>query len=38
MNRKSIYKVGVTGGIGSGKSTVCALLAEYGVPLLPDER
>ena len=33
MNRKSIYKVGVTGGIGSGKSTVCALLAEYGVPV-----
>lgn len=26
-----MYKVGVTGGIGSGKSTVCRMLAERGV-------
>ena len=32
-----MYKVGVTGGIGSGKSTVCALLAEYGVPVYDSD-
>lgn len=37
MSRKNIYKVGVTGGIGSGKSTVCALLAEYGVPVYDSD-
>lgn len=26
-----MYKVGITGGIGSGKSTVCRILAEHGV-------
>ena len=26
-----MYKVGITGGIGSGKSTVCDILAEAGV-------
>lgn len=26
-----MYKVGITGGIGSGKSTVCAMLEEIGV-------
>lgn len=26
-----MYKVGITGGIGSGKSTVCAMLEELGV-------
>ena len=26
-----MYKVGITGGIGSGKSTVCNMLAERGV-------
>ena len=26
-----MYKVGITGGIGSGKSTVCAMLEEYGI-------
>ena len=28
-----MYKVGITGGIGSGKSSVCALFAAYGVPV-----
>lgn len=28
-----MYKVGITGGIGSGKSTVCELLATYGVAI-----
>ena len=32
-----MYKVGITGGIGSGKSTVCALLAEYGVPVYDSD-
>jgi dephospho-CoA kinase len=30
----SMLRVGVTGGIGSGKSLVCALFAGYGVPVL----
>ena len=28
-----MYKVGITGGIGSGKSTVCELLAAYGIAI-----
>ena len=32
-----MYKVGVTGGIGSGKSTVCKLLAEYGVAVYDSD-
>ena len=32
-----MYKVGITGGIGSGKSTVCGLLAEYGVPVYDSD-
>lgn len=28
-----MYKVGITGGIGSGKSTVCAMLEELGVAI-----
>ena len=28
-----MYKVGITGGIGSGKSTVCRMLAERGIAL-----
>ena len=28
-----MYKVCITGGIGSGKSSVCALFAAYGVPV-----
>ena len=28
-----MMKVGVTGGIGSGKTTVCRLFAERGVPV-----
>jgi dephospho-CoA kinase len=31
---KSIYKLGVTGGIGSGKSTVCEVFEHLGVPVL----
>lgn len=34
-----MMKVGVTGGIGSGKSTVCALFATLGIPIYnADER
>ena len=32
-----MYKVGITGGIGSGKSTVCELLAEFGVALYDSD-
>jgi dephospho-CoA kinase len=31
---KPIYKLGVTGGIGSGKSTVCKVFERLGVPVL----
>lgn len=33
----NMYKVGITGGIGSGKSTVCELLAGYGVPVYDSD-
>lgn len=34
-----MIKVGITGGIGSGKSTLCALLSELGAPLyIADDR
>ena len=32
-----MYKVGITGGIGSGKSSVCSLLAAYGVPVYDSD-
>lgn len=32
-----MYKIGVTGGIGSGKSTVCRLLADYGVAVYDSD-
>lgn len=32
-----MYKIGVTGGIGSGKSTVCALFAERGIPVYDSD-
>lgn len=32
-----MYKVGITGGIGSGKSTVCAILAEFGVAVYDSD-
>lgn len=32
-----MIRVGVTGGIGSGKSTVCRLLAERGVPVYDSD-
>jgi dephospho-CoA kinase len=30
----SIYKIGLTGGIGSGKSVVCKLFQELGIPII----
>lgn len=32
-----MYKIGITGGIGSGKSTVCALLKEQGVAVYDSD-
>lgn len=32
-----MYKIGITGGIGSGKSTVCALFREQGVPVYDSD-
>lgn len=32
-----MYKVGVTGGIGSGKSTVCRLFAERGIAVYDSD-
>ena len=32
-----MYKIGITGGIGSGKSTVCELLAGYGVAVYDSD-
>lgn len=32
-----MYKIGITGGIGSGKSTVCRLLAEYGAAVYDSD-
>jgi dephospho-CoA kinase len=35
--QKNILKIGVTGGIGSGKTTVCDFLARLGVPVLHSD-
>ncbi|MGD0038676.1 MAG: dephospho-CoA kinase, partial [Bacteroidota bacterium] len=32
--QKNILKIGVTGGIGSGKSAVCSFFTRLGVPAL----
>lgn len=32
-----MYKIGVTGGIGSGKSTVCRLFAAYGIAVYDSD-
>ena len=32
-----MIKVGITGGIGSGKSTVCRMFAEHGVPVFDTD-
>lgn len=29
-----MLKIGVTGGIGSGKTTVCSIFARLGIPVL----
>jgi dephospho-CoA kinase len=34
---KRILKIGVTGGIGSGKSTVCEIFSRLGVPVLSSD-
>ena len=32
-----MYKIGITGGIGSGKSTVCRMLCEYGIAVYDSD-
>ena len=32
-----MYKIGITGGIGSGKSTVCRLLEQYGAAVYDSD-
>ena len=34
MTNTSTLRLGITGGIGSGKSTVCGLLAQKGFPVI----
>lgn len=38
ISRQSMLKVGVTGGIGSGKSTLCRLFAACGVPVYDTDK
>lgn len=38
MATHQFLKIGVTGGIGSGKSTACAALARHGLPLVDADR
>ena len=38
MTKATGYRVGLTGGIGSGKSTVAAMFSELGVPILDLDR
>ena len=33
-----VFKIGLTGGLASGKSTVAARLAEYGIPVLDADK
>jgi dephospho-CoA kinase len=34
MTKQPLIRLGITGGIGSGKSTVCGLLAQKGIPVI----
>jgi dephospho-CoA kinase len=35
--KKNILKIGITGGIGSGKTAVCDIFASFGVPVLHSD-
>jgi dephospho-CoA kinase len=37
LHQKHILKIGVTGGIGSGKTSVCDIFSRYGVPVLHSD-
>ena len=36
-NTRTILKVGITGGIGSGKTTVCKVFEALGIPVLDQD-
>ncbi|WP_373019066.1 dephospho-CoA kinase [Thiomicrorhabdus sp.] len=38
MNRNKIPVIGLTGGIGSGKSLVCKFLAQHGIPIVDTDQ
>jgi dephospho-CoA kinase len=37
LHQKNILKIGVTGGIGAGKTTVCEIFAHLGIPVLHSD-
>jgi dephospho-CoA kinase len=37
LKQKRILKIGVTGGIGSGKTAVCDIFSRLGVPVLHSD-
>jgi dephospho-CoA kinase len=37
QQKKTIFKVGITGGIGSGKTAVCDIFSRLGVPVLHSD-
>ena len=38
LNRRSGLKLGVTGGIGSGKTSVCKVFSVLGIPVFSSDR
>ena len=38
MNKQRVFVVGVTGGIGSGKTTICREFAALGAPVIDTDQ